>query len=177
MKRLSEDIHNSNPGEELNFHGQPNDTAGPQYGRNYGYPGCVAIYDPSNVRDFTAEGGPKVGLQMKGDHLSDYTDDWCRENATAPRITFGSHLAPLDIRFLSDGSAALISFHGSWYVLPNIPGGDLKSSIKVQPTNKKTKEPSTSGRIQAQPRLVCQWAARRQGRRRRRRGEAHVERR
>ncbi|EGX88842.1 Soluble quinoprotein glucose/sorbosone dehydrogenase [Cordyceps militaris CM01] len=127
MKRKGDDIHNSNPGEELNFHGLPNDTASAQYGRNYGYPGCVAIYDPSIVRDFTAQGGPKVGLQMTGDHISGYTDDWCRANATAPRLTFGSHLAPLDIKFLSDGSAALISFHGSWNRQP--PNGYRLSRV------------------------------------------------
>ncbi len=112
MKRKGDDIHNSNPGEELNFHGRPNDTASAQYGRNYGYPGCVAIYDPSNVKDF--DGGASVGQQMTGDFIDGYTDAWCRDNATAPRLTFGSHLAPLDIKFLDDGSAALISFHGSW---------------------------------------------------------------
>lgn len=121
MKRSGDDIHNSNPGEEMNFHGLPNDTSSDQYGRNYGYPGCVAIYDPGNVKDFSVQGGPKggpkVGLQMTGDHMSGYTDDWCRDNATAPRITFSSHLAPLDIKFLDDGSAALIAIHGSWYVL------------------------------------------------------------
>ncbi|OAA71224.1 Soluble quinoprotein glucose/sorbosone dehydrogenase [Cordyceps fumosorosea ARSEF 2679] len=128
MKRGSDDIHNSNPGEELNYHGAPNDTASAQYGRNYGYPGCVAIYDPSNVKDFSASsGGPKVGLQMTGDHIAGYTDDWCRDNATAPRLTFGSHLAPLDIKFLPDGSAALIAFHGSWNRQP--PNGYRLSRV------------------------------------------------
>ncbi|XWX00822.1 hypothetical protein V2A60_008844 [Cordyceps javanica] len=127
MKREGDDIHNSNPGEELNYHGLPNDTSSEQYGRNYGYPGCVAIYDPSNVKDFAAEGGPKVGLQMTGDHITGYTDDWCRDNATAPRLTFGSHLAPLDIKFLNDGSAALIAFHGSWNRQP--PNGYRLSRV------------------------------------------------
>lgn len=113
MHRLGDDIHNSNPGEELNFHGRPNDTDGDAYGRNFGYPGCLAIFDPSNVRDYP--GGADVGKQMTGDHLDDFSDEYCRDETTAPRITFGSHLAPLDIKFLDDGSAALIAFHGSWY--------------------------------------------------------------
>ncbi|KAM3449440.1 hypothetical protein MY3296_006905 [Beauveria thailandica] len=127
MEREGTDIHNSNPGEELNFHGLPNDTSSAQYGRNFGYPGCVAIYDPSNVKSFSIEGGPKVGLQMTGDHITGYTDDWCRENATAPRLTFGSHLAPLDIKFLNDGSAALLAIHGSWNRQP--PNGYRLSRV------------------------------------------------
>ncbi|KAJ6781166.1 hypothetical protein PWT90_08259 [Aphanocladium album] len=137
MKREGDDIHNSNPGEEMNYHGLPNDTSSDQYGRNYGYPGCVAIFDPSNVKDYNADGGPKVGLQMTGDHITGYTDDWCRDNATAPRITFGSHLAPLDIKFLNDGSAALIAFHGSWNRQP--PNGYRLSRVSFadgQPTAK-----------------------------------------
>jgi glucose/arabinose dehydrogenase len=113
MHRNGEDIHNTNPGEELNFHGRPNDTDGDAYGHNFGYPGCLAIFDPSNVSDYP--GGADVGKQMTGDHLDDFTDEYCRDEMTAPRITFGSHLAPLDIKFLDDGSAALIAFHGSWY--------------------------------------------------------------
>ncbi|TQS31811.1 hypothetical protein Golomagni_07898, partial [Golovinomyces magnicellulatus] len=49
MKRNGDDIHQSNPGEELNFHGLPNDTSSSVYGHNYGYPQCVSIADPSTV--------------------------------------------------------------------------------------------------------------------------------
>lgn len=110
--RHGQDIHNSNPGEELNFHGRPNDTNSAVYGSNYGYPGCVAIYDTTNVANYP--GGAAVGNQMAGDHLPNTTDQWCRDKAVAPRITFSSHMAPLDVKFLEDGSAALVSFHGSW---------------------------------------------------------------
>ncbi|OBS22570.1 hypothetical protein FPOA_08906 [Fusarium poae] len=108
------DIHNTNPGEELNFHGSPDDTSSAQYGANYGYPGCFSIYDTSVVKEYP--GGAKVGKQMaatpQGETDLGFTDEECQEK-TAPRITFGSHLAPLDIKFL-DGSAAYIAFHGSW---------------------------------------------------------------
>ncbi|OAQ98299.1 hypothetical protein LLEC1_04855 [Akanthomyces lecanii] len=50
MKRLGDDIHNSNPGEEMNFHGRPNDTAGYHYGRNFGYPGCLNRQPPNGYR-------------------------------------------------------------------------------------------------------------------------------
>ena len=108
------DIHNSNPGEELNFHGLPNNTSSAQYGANYGYPGCFAIYDTSIVKDYP--GGAEVGKQMaatpEGETDLGFTDEECQEKQ-APRITFGSHLAPLDVKF-RDGGAAYISFHGSW---------------------------------------------------------------
>ncbi|KAG4255604.1 hypothetical protein FPRO03_04553 [Fusarium proliferatum] len=108
------DVHNTNPGEELNFHGLPNDTSSAQYGANYGYPGCFSIYDTSNIKDYP--GGAKVGKQFAGTPQGEtdlgFTDEECQEKQ-APRITFGSHLAPLDIKFL-DGSAAYIAFHGSW---------------------------------------------------------------
>ncbi|TQV98752.1 hypothetical protein V2A60_007545 [Cordyceps javanica] len=128
MHRFGDDIHNSNPGEELNFHGRPNDTEGYHYGRNFGYPGCLSVFDPTNVKDYangTRE--PEVGAQFAGDFLPQYTDLWCRRHATPPRITFGSHLAPLDIKFLHDGSAALISFHGSWNRQP--PNGYRLSRV------------------------------------------------
>ncbi|KIL88324.1 hypothetical protein FAVG1_08403 [Fusarium avenaceum] len=108
------DIHNSNPGEELNFHGLPNDTSSAQYGSNYGYPGCFSIYDASIIEDYP--GGANVGKQMAGTPEGEkdlgFTDEECQEKQ-APRITFGSHLAPLDIKF-RDGSAAYIAIHGSW---------------------------------------------------------------
>ncbi|CVL08746.1 related to L-sorbosone dehydrogenase [Fusarium mangiferae] len=108
------DVHNTNPGEELNFHGLPNDTSSAQYGANYGYPGCFSIYDTSNIKDYPV--GAKVGKQFAGTPQGEtdlgFTDEECQEKQ-APRITFGSHLAPLDIKFL-DGSAAYIAFHGSW---------------------------------------------------------------
>ncbi|KAJ9415694.1 soluble quino protein glucose/sorbosone dehydrogenase [Fusarium oxysporum] len=108
------DVHNTNPGEELNFHGLPNDSSSAQYGANYGYPGCFSTYDTYNIKDYP--GGAEVGKQFAGTPQGEkdlgFTDEECQEKQ-APRITFGSHLAPLDIKFL-DGSAAYIAFHGSW---------------------------------------------------------------
>ncbi|KAG5970014.1 hypothetical protein E4U55_001876 [Claviceps digitariae] len=126
MKRKGLDVHNSNPGEELNFHGLPNDTTSKYHGKNYGYPPCVTIFDPSNVYGYP--GGAKTGLPMVGDQMpSTYTDEWCRTNTVAPFITFGSHLAPLDIKFRPDGRSALISFHGSWNRKP--PNGYRLSRV------------------------------------------------
>ncbi|KAK9435169.1 NHL repeat-containing protein [Metarhizium brunneum] len=126
MQRNGVDVHNSNPGEELNFHGLPNDTTSDVYGKNFGYPSCVAIFDTSNVNGYP--GGAKIGLQMVGDQMpNNYTDRWCQEDTLSPYITFGSHLAPLDIKFNFQGSAALISFHGSWNRKP--PNGYRLSRV------------------------------------------------
>ncbi|KAG5987107.1 hypothetical protein E4U43_005231 [Claviceps pusilla] len=126
MKRKGVDIHNSNPGEELNFHGLPNDTTNGFHGKNYGYPACVSIFDPSNIDGYP--GGAKTGLPMVGDQMpSSYTDEWCKCNTVAPFVTFASHQAPLDIKFTPDGRSALISFHGSWNHKP--PTGYCLSSV------------------------------------------------
>lgn len=113
MTRSGRDVHNTNPGEELNFHGLPNDTASEVFGQNFGYPPCVAIWDLASVQDYP--GGATIGKQMTGGHTTGgRTDDYCQTEVVAPYVTFSSHLAPLDVKFKADGSAALIAFHGSW---------------------------------------------------------------
>ncbi|KAK5998494.1 L-sorbosone dehydrogenase-like protein [Cladobotryum mycophilum] len=120
------DIHNSNPGEELNFHGLLTDTTSAYYGKNYGYPRCIAIFDPSNIQNYP--GGAAVGKQMTADHtIQGVTDDWCIKNTVSPRITFESHLAPLDIKFRDDGLQAFVSIHGSWNRQP--PSGYRLSRV------------------------------------------------
>ncbi|KHN98137.1 NHL repeat-containing protein [Metarhizium album ARSEF 1941] len=141
MQRKGVDIHTSNPGEELNFHGLPNDTASPVYGKNFGYPACVAIFDTSNVDSYP--GGARTGLQMVGDQMpSNYTDQWCQENTLSPHLSFASHLAPLDITFNAQGSAALISFHGSWNLKP--PNGYRLSRVTFSQGYPKAETSSTT---------------------------------
>ncbi|PHH86458.1 hypothetical protein CDD83_10219 [Cordyceps sp. RAO-2017] len=119
MRRGGRDIHNGNPGEELNLHGRPDDVHGPFYGRNYGYPACVTVFDPAGVGAYP--GGAATGQPMAGDHMpANYSDGWCRRETLAPRLTFDAHLAPLGLAFADDGSAAYISFHGSWNRRPGI---------------------------------------------------------
>lgn len=113
MRRRGRDIHNTNPGEELNFHGRPDDVASGVLGANFGYPGCVAIFDSAGVGDYP--GGAETGEQMAGDQLAgNYSDAMCRAQTVAPRITFGAHLAPLDLVFDADGGAAYVAMHESW---------------------------------------------------------------
>ncbi|OAA61463.1 Soluble quinoprotein glucose/sorbosone dehydrogenase [Cordyceps fumosorosea ARSEF 2679] len=75
--RFGVDIHNSNPGEGMNFYGRTNDTA--NYGRNFGYPGCLAVFDTTNVETYIhGLQKPMIGDQFVGDHQPQYSDLWCR---------------------------------------------------------------------------------------------------
>ena len=50
-----------------------------------------------------------------GNLNSTVNDTTCDEaNVQAPRLTFQAHMAPLDILFNSQGTAAWVTFHGSW---------------------------------------------------------------
>lgn len=113
MNRLGQDIHNDNPGEELNYHGPINSTEPNELeGKNYGYPICYAVWETSTI---TGVNGVRVGMQItSGQPSGQYTDAWCEAETEEPRLTFPSHTAPLDVKFKQDGSAAYISFHGSW---------------------------------------------------------------
>jgi glucose/arabinose dehydrogenase len=106
VTRNGQDIHQNNPGEELNHHGRVTDT---NDGGNYGYPSCYAVWD-ANIPNSTNLG---VGDQFSMTQNTTLNDDICRQRYVAPRLTFQAHTAPLDILFASDGSTAYISFHGS----------------------------------------------------------------
>ncbi|CZT50154.1 related to L-sorbosone dehydrogenase [Rhynchosporium secalis] len=112
MKRQGVDVHQTNPGEELNYHGLVNKTAAsPQRGLNYGYPSCFAAWDPSVLPN---NANIKVGTQfLIGDPSDSNTDALCLQRQ-GPRLTFPSHTAPLDVKFNRNGTAAYIAFHGSW---------------------------------------------------------------
>lgn len=47
--RDGENIHQNNPGEEMNFHGYLNGTETDEQGENYGYPSCYAAWDLSLI--------------------------------------------------------------------------------------------------------------------------------
>ena len=103
------DIHENNPGEELNFHGYLNSTTTHQ-GGNYGYPRCYAVWDASSMPDAT---DLSVGEQFSMTTNSTLNDTTCADDFVAPRLTFPAHQAPLDIKFNDDGTTAYITFHGS----------------------------------------------------------------
>lgn len=112
MRRQGKDVHNTNPGEELNYHGLLfNDTKSPERGANFGYPQCFSAWDPSVL---PANSNIKVGTQfLIVDASGSNTDAMCLQRQ-APRLTFTSHTAPLDVKFNRNGTVAYIAFHGSW---------------------------------------------------------------
>lgn len=113
MERDGVDIHQNNPGEEMNYHGFLNGSTENQ-GGNYGYPYCFAAWN-TNIPN---NGSIRVGSQFALVQDATGNDTFCREDRVAPRLVFQAHMAPLDIKFLPNGTEAYVSFHGSWYVLP-----------------------------------------------------------
>ncbi|KAK2734335.1 hypothetical protein FQN57_001702 [Myotisia sp. PD_48] len=105
-KRAGKDVHQNNPGEELNRHG----TVETPTEANHGYPYCVAAWE---VGDLPNNAAFKVGSQFAHDIPNDTkTDDFCAQS-TAPRLTFPAHTAPLDFKF-NGTNEAFVTFHGSW---------------------------------------------------------------
>ncbi|KAK1230156.1 hypothetical protein PQX77_006750 [Marasmius sp. AFHP31] len=137
LNRNGVDVHNTNPAEELNFHGNLT-VAGSERGSNYGYPLCVAAWDPSVL---TMIPNIKVGTQfVVGAPSGNTTDQMCQTQRVAPRISFPSHTAPLDIKIHPNGTSAYISFHGSWNRQP----GDGYRLSRVDFTGGQPTQPSTS---------------------------------
>lgn len=107
--RLGTDIHNENPGEELNFHGFLNGSL-PE-NRHHGYPFCFPLY---NRTDFPDLNTLTTGDQFSLNQTAELNDETCAREYVPPRLTFKAHMAPLDIKFNSEGTRAYVSFHGSW---------------------------------------------------------------
>jgi glucose/arabinose dehydrogenase len=113
IKRNGVDIHNDNPGEELNFLGYLDGTAAPEQGANFGYPTCFAAWNLSTI---PGDAGLQVGAPFAINDISAANNDSiCAKTTVGPRLTFPAHWAPLDIKFNSKGSVAYITSHGSWY--------------------------------------------------------------
>lgn len=108
ITRSGTDVHENNPGEEMNFHGFLNASTESQ-GGNYGYPYCFSAWNTS-IPD---NADLKVGTQFSMDQNSTINDTTCASRV-APRLTFQAHMAPLDIKFTANGTEAFVSFHGSW---------------------------------------------------------------
>lgn len=141
MTREGRDIHQTNPCEELNYHGQINDTASPERGGHHGYPDCFAVWDPSVIPNAAAQ-GLKVGTPFViGNPSGQNTDAMCQARQ-APKLCFPSHTAPLDIKFNANGTAAYVPFHGSWNKSP--PDGFRLSRVAFNPQTGQPTEPVTS---------------------------------
>ena len=111
IRRDGKDIHQDNPGEEMNFHGYLNGTEYAGQGDNYGYPHCFAAWTVGDIPD---NSNLTVGSQFKMGTQNSTVDDTFCAAMVAPRITFQAHMAPLDMVFNNSGTEAWISFHGSW---------------------------------------------------------------
>jgi glucose/arabinose dehydrogenase len=111
IDREGVDIHEDNPGEEMNYHGFLNSSTENQ-GGNYGYPLCFAVWNIS----IPGRGSLVTGDQFVLNPNATLNDTTCQTEKISPRLTFQAHMAPLDMVFLSNGTEAYVSFHGSWYV-------------------------------------------------------------
>ncbi|OLN91632.1 L-sorbosone dehydrogenase 2 [Colletotrichum chlorophyti] len=107
ITRNGVDVHENNPGEELNLLGTvANDTAA----GNYGYPRCFAVWDTS----IPLNDSLKVGDQFSMEQNSTMNDTRCHNDYIPPRLTFQSHTSPVFLKFNNDGSRAFMSFRGSF---------------------------------------------------------------
>ncbi|KAK6355465.1 hypothetical protein TWF696_004562 [Orbilia brochopaga] len=133
--RSGQDVHNDNPAEELNYHGLATDSSNRG---NYGYPECLAVWQVSTLPN---NGGLTTGRQFSNLTGSAPTDAQCAQRQ-APRISFPSHTAPLDVKFDPQGNA-WVSFHGSWNRSP--PDGYRVSMIPFSGNQPVAASDSNSG--------------------------------
>ena len=110
VKRNGQDVHENNPGEELNFLGYLNGTASPNQGRNFGYPVCYAVWQVDEIPD---NDGLSIGKQFATQENATLRDETCAQDYVPPRLTFPAHYAPIDIKFSTGGETAYVTFRGS----------------------------------------------------------------
>ncbi|KAI4171038.1 MAG: hypothetical protein LQ343_004575 [Gyalolechia ehrenbergii] len=111
IMREGKDVHQNNPGEEMNFLGYLNGTEYEPQGSNFGYPHCFSAWVPE---DLPQSEDIKVGIQFAmGNQNSTINDTFCADQ-TPPRLTFQAHMAPLDMKFNNSAEEAWVTFHGSW---------------------------------------------------------------
>jgi len=138
ITRDGQDIHENNPGEEMNFHGYLNGTSYYAQGQNYGYPICHSVW---NVSEIPNNGNLTIGSPFSiGDQNATVNDTICDSTTIPARLTFQAHWAPLDIKFNSNGTAAWVTSHGSWD--RPIPTGYLLFTVDF--VNGQPSEPANS---------------------------------
>ncbi|KAI9653520.1 MAG: hypothetical protein M1821_007028 [Bathelium mastoideum] len=124
MNRSGVDIHQNNPGEELNFLGYLNGTSYAQQGANFGYPNCFSVWNVTAIPD---NANLSVGSPFAIGTLNATNNDALCARTAPPRLVFEAHMAPLDIKFNPAGDTAWITFHGSWDRVP--PSGYKLSAV------------------------------------------------
>lgn len=88
LKRNGTDIHQDNPGEEMNYHGLLDDSM-KDHGGNYGYPDCFALWGT----DIPDQGNLTVGSQFVLNPTDTLNDTTCSEEYVSPRLTFQVRLS------------------------------------------------------------------------------------
>ncbi|MCJ1478977.1 hypothetical protein MMC13_007661 [Lambiella insularis] len=112
LTRDGQDVHEDNPGEEMNFLGYLNGTKDVNQGRNFGYPYCFSAWVPADIPD---NSNLTVGSAFAaGTPNNTINDTYCADQTVAARLTFQAHMAPLDIKFNNSGTEGWVTFHGSW---------------------------------------------------------------
>lgn len=107
LQRDGQDVHENNPGEELNFLGYLNGTTTASQGSDFGYPYCFTAWTPSELPN---NGNISVGTPFAQISAN---DSMCAQT-TPPRLTWHAHMAPLDMKFNDSAQEAWVTFHGSW---------------------------------------------------------------
>jgi glucose/arabinose dehydrogenase len=111
------DIHEENPGEEMNFLGYMNGKPHANYGANFGYPFCLTIWNETEAKAdgaMATDSTLAYGHQFAHNPNATINDDFCLQKTVGPRLTFESHMAPLDIKFSPKADWAWVGWHGSW---------------------------------------------------------------
>lgn len=90
IERDGTDIHQDNPGEEMNYHGFLNGSTENQ-GGNYGYPDCFALWGTG----IPNQGDLAVGSQFVSSPNGTLNDTTCAQDRVPPRLTFQVCRAPL----------------------------------------------------------------------------------
>ncbi|OIW31715.1 NHL repeat-containing protein [Coniochaeta ligniaria NRRL 30616] len=144
------DVHNNNPAEEVNYHGVLGELSmNPLQGASYGYPFCVAAWDPSTLRDPQVAIGSQFYANIPNEYDIGAFDRECADYFEAPRVVLPAHTAPLDIKFTADGSLAFVSLHGSWDRSP--PDGYRVMRIDFGADGQPASSPLAGVQIMANP--------------------------
>jgi glucose/arabinose dehydrogenase len=122
LERNGVDVHENNPGEEMNFLGVVHPSSMKSFrAKNFGYPYCLSAWKP---KDLPANAHLHVGSPFAQNSSDDAA---CVANTEPARLTFQAHMAPIDIKFNNSGTQAWVSFHGSWDRDP--PGECLRDIV------------------------------------------------
>ena len=125
---LGGDIHNNNPGEELNRFPEED------IGKHWGYPYCWSEYH-LDADDGGLGKGTRWAWPSFMPPASDKDDAWCRANTLPSKLSMQAHSAPLGLTFYQwkenvdsecigtfpksmDGHL-FVAFHGSWNRSPS----------------------------------------------------------